>query len=263
MLTCALINLKGGVGKTAVTLGLAAAAAELGHRVLVVDLDPQANSTLCLAPDLDPDGDLTLNDVLAADQPGALVDAIRSTSWAGVDLVGAQLELDGRESDPAANSTHRLRRAMRGLTGYDLVLLDCRPSVGRLTTNALVAADVALVVTDPDRAAIRGIGEAIRHLEVVAEDLNPALRLAGILVTRVDERQTEHAYRLEELLKAYAGTVLQPVIPRRTVVAQAYGAGVPVRQLGGPAGREIADLYREHATQLMTLTEKSTADAQA
>lgn len=251
MLTCALINLKGGVGKTAQTLGLAGAASEAGIPVLVIDLDPQANTTLCLLPDLDVDQALTANDVMVADQPGSIGQAIHRTTWPGVDLVPAQLELDSREFDAAANSTHRLRRAMRGLTSYDLVLIDCRPSVGRLTTNALVAAQRALVVTDPERAAIRGISEAIKHVNVVAEDLNPKLRLAGIVVNRVSPRLTETAYRLEEVHQQYGAAVWEPTVPDRTVVAQAFGAGIPVHSIGGPASREVAAAYRAHLNQLL------------
>lgn len=265
MLTCSIVNLKGGVGKTSVTLGLAGAHAGPDFRVLVIDLDPQANATMCLAPDLNPDTDLTINDVLAADAPGAIKEAIRSTAWAGVDLVASQLELDARESDPSANATHRLRRAMRGLDGYALVLIDCRPSVGRLTTNALVASDVALVVTDPDRAAIRGIGEAIRHIEVVAEDLNPRLRVAGLIVNRVDERKSEHAYRLREIQATYGQQLWASPIPDRTVVAQAYGAGVPVQEIGGKAANEVGAVYREHLANLMLGddTHEETTDGQA
>ncbi len=251
MLTCSVINLKGGVGKTSVTLGLAGVHAYPAFRVLVIDLDPQANATMCLAPDLNPDTDLTINDVLASNDPGAIVDAIRPTSWAGVDLVAAQLELDARESDPAANATHRLRRSMRGLAGYNLVLIDCRPSVGRLTTNALVASDVALVITDPDRAAIRGISEALRHVDVVVEDLNPQLRLAGLIVNRSNERKSEHAYRLTEIRDTYGADLWAPPVPDRTVVAQAYGAGVPVQQIGGRAADEVAAIYRTHLDHLM------------
>lgn len=251
MQICALTNLKGGVGKTAQTLGLAGAASETGRRVLVVDLDPQANATLCLAPDLDVDHALTINDVMVADQPGAITDAIHETSWTGVDLVPAQLELDAREADTAANATHRLRRAMRGLTGYDLVLIDCRPSVGRLATNALVAAQTALIVTEPERAAIRGIGEAIRHIQVVAEDLNPVLQLGGIIINRVDSRKSEAAWRLTEITDMYGTDVWQPAIPDRTVVAQAFGAGVPVHTLPGPAAREVASTYRAHLDHLL------------
>lgn len=251
MQTCALTNLKGGVGKTAQTLGLAGAASETGLRVLVVDLDPQANATLCLAPDLDVDTALTVNDVMVADQPGAITDAIHETTWPGVALVPAQLELDAREADSAANATHRLRRAMRGLTGYDLVLIDCRPSVGRLATNALVAAQTALIVTEPERAAIRGIGEAIRHIQVVAEDLNPVLKLGGIVINRVDSRKSEATWRLNEIIEAYGTDVWEPVIPDRTVVAQAFGAGVPVYTLPGAAAREIAGAYRTHLEHLL------------
>lgn len=255
MLTVALTNLKGGVGKTAETLGLAGAASRAGTRTLVIDLDPQANATLCLAPDLDVDDPdtRTINDVLVADQPGAITAAIRSTTWEDVDLVPAQLELDAREADPAANATHRLRRAMRGLTGYGLVLVDCRPSVGRLATNALVAADVALIVSDPERAAIRGIGEAIRHVQVVADDLNPALRLGGIIVNRVDSRKTEHSYRLKEITStaaAYGTEVWEPVVPDRTAVAQAFGAGVPIHAITTPAAREVELAYTKHYAYL-------------
>ena len=261
MLICALTNLKGGVGKTAQTLGLAGAASERSLRTLVVDLDPQANATLCLAPDIDVDKVLTINDVLVADQPGSISDAIHPTNWPGVELVPAQLELDAREADPAANATHRLRRAMRGVTWYDLVLIDCRPSVGRLTTNALVAAHVALIVSDPERAAIRGIGEAVRHLQVVADDLNPALQLGGIVLNRVDTRKSEAAHRVGELREtaaAYNTEVWEPYVPDRTVVAQAFGAGVPVQSITGQAARDVAEAYRSHLTRLM---EWSTPDA--
>lgn len=257
MQICALTNLKGGVGKTSETLGLAGAAAAHGLHVLVIDLDPQANATLCLAPELDVDTSLTINDVMVADQPGAITDAIQSTTWPGVDLVAAQLELDAREADAAANATHRLRRALRGLTNYDLVLIDCRPSVGRLATNALVAADMAVIVTDPERAAIRGIGEAVRHIEVVAEDLNPRLRLAGIVVNRMDARKTEATFRLDEIRQAYGATVWEPVIPDRTVVAQAFGAGVPVHSLSGPAAQDVAAAYASHLTRLLDTGEKN------
>lgn len=253
MQTCALTNLKGGVGKTAETLGLAGAASETGRRVLVIDLDPQANATLCLAPELDVVTALTINDVMVSNQAGAITDAIHSTTWPGVDLVPAQLELDAREADSAANATHRLRRAMRGLTGYDLVLIDCRPSVGRLATNALVAAETALIVSDPERAAIRGIGEAIRHIEVVAEDLNPALRLGGIIINRVDQRKSEAAWRLNEITETYGAVVWEPVIPDRTVVAQAFGAGVPVHTLPGNAAREVSSAYRAHLDHLLNV----------
>lgn len=251
MHVCAVTNLKGGVGKTAQTLGLAGAASEAGRKVLVIDLDPQANSTLCLAPDLDVVENLTVNDVMVADEPGAIVDAIYPTSWDGVDLVPAQLELDSRETDSAANATHRLRRAMRGLTGYDLVLIDCRPSVGRLTTNALVAAQTALIVAEPERAAIRGISEAIRHIHVVSEDLNDQLELGGIVVNRVDARKSETTWRLNEIHQLYGANVWDPVIPDRTAVAQAFGASVPVHTLPGAGAREVAVAYRSHLTKLL------------
>ncbi|HEY3002433.1 MAG TPA: ParA family protein [Kribbellaceae bacterium] len=261
MLTSAFINLKGGVGKTTLVLGLADAIAHLraeaGHdrrRVLVVDLDPQSNSTQCLLPDLDDETELTTNDVLAADQVGGVVDAIQSTNWDGVDLVPASLELANREMEVGPTAALRLRRALRGIedyaAGYAAVLIDCGPSAGLLVTNALAAADNAVVVTQPGRAAVRGVAKSLENLDKASE-LQPDLRLAGIVVNQLDKRVAEHSYRLDELRKTYGDSVWDPVLLERAVVTTAYGAGVPVRSIHETAARSVADDYQAIAVQLL------------
>lgn len=261
MLTSAFINLKGGVGKTTLVLGLADAIAHLTaeagadrRRVLVVDLDPQSNSTQCLLPDLDDESELTTNDVLAADQVGGIVDAIQKTGWDGVDLVPASLELANREMEVGPTAALRLRRALRGIedheAGYAAVLIDCGPSAGLLVTNALAAADNAVVVTQPGRAAVRGVAKSLENLDKASE-LQPALRLAGIVVNQLDKRVAEHSYRLAELREVHGAAVWEPVLSERAVVTTAYGAGVPVRSINEPAARAVAADYRALAQRLL------------
>lgn len=185
MIRIAVVNQKGGVGKTTVTLGLAGAAQAAGMRVLVVDLDPQANATLGLDVDLGDDS-RDINDVLAADIKGVLIDAAVPSGWGpGVDVVPSSLALAAQESDLTLGSEFRLRKAGEGLDGYDLVLVDCAPSLGRLVVNALVFADFALVVTEPSAPALQGVGAVLDTIGVVREHYNGHLRLAGIIVNRV------------------------------------------------------------------------------
>lgn len=253
MLTTAITNLKGGVGKTATTLGLAGAASARGLRTLVIDLDPQANATLCLAPGLDVTTALTIRDLVDDDQVGTIPQAITSTGWRNVDLVPSQLQLDTSESKVGPTMFHRLSRALTVPAGlpYDLVLIDCRPSVGVLVTNALVAADRAVIVTAPERASIRGVAEAARHIAEVNSVHNTRIRLAGVIVNKVDLRKSEEAYRLTEIRDAYGPLVWEPTIPDRTVIAQAFGAGVPVTEYPGQAAREVTTAYDAHLTHLL------------
>ena len=240
--TCAVIAQKGGVGKTTTLLGIAGAAWERGLRTLVVDLDPQANATAAL----DPAGTAySTNDVLADARPGVAADAIVASGWGSeIDVLPSERALEHRAVPAGAHSTLRLRLALEGvLDDYDLVLVDCPPSLGELTRNALAAVRLALVVTEPSFFALPGAAAALEAVEVVRGSANLVLRPAGVLVNRSRPQTSEHAFRLAELYAAYPDLVLPMVVPERTAVQQAQGACVPVQAWRSAGAREAADVY--------------------
>lgn len=239
MSTVAVLSLKGGVGKSTMTLGLASAAWRRGDRVLVIDADPQANSTYAL--DLAP-FTFSLNDVLADGRPGVAADAVCVSGWGPtVHVLPAERALSHREMKGDSGPT-ALRNALTGVCdAYDLVVIDCPPSLGELTRNALAAADLALVVTEPGTFAVQGAAQAIDAVEVARRSLNLNLRLAGVVVNRVRSNLIEHNYRLEELKRAYGATVFETVLPERSAVQQAQGAAVPIHAWPSPGAHDIVD----------------------
>ncbi len=254
MLTVAVVNQKGGVGKTATVLGLASAMAQRPEmRVLVVDLDPQANATAGLGADA---SGFDTNDVLSADVSGVAADAIVDTEWgSAVQCIPATLALAERDADSTIGSEFRLRKALAGVEDYDVALIDCPPSVGRLVTNGLVAADYALVVTQAAAPSLMGVANVMRTVEVVAEHYNAGLTVAGIIVNLLPTRQRESDARLDELLAAFESLVWQPYVPSRAVIAEAQGAGAPVHEFAS-RGRDVATVYEALADRLLALKER-------
>lgn len=253
MLVVSVVSLKGGVGKTSVALGLAGAGWERGLRVLVVDLDPQANATTVLDPPVTP---YTVNDVLADARSGVLADAVVRSGWGPeVDLVAAEPALEHRNRvDPGRDrdGALRLRIAMDGLSGYDLVLVDSPPSLGELTKNALAASHRALVVTEPTLFALHGAQQALDAVDVVRAGYNLRLRPAGIVVNRVRPTQTEHAFRLSELRDAYGDLLFAPPLPDRAAVQQAEGAALPVQAWRSPGAREVGQVFEDYLDRLLS-----------
>jgi cellulose biosynthesis protein BcsQ len=240
--TCAVVAQKGGVGKTTSLLGIAGAAWARGLRVLVVDLDPQANATAALDP---PSTAYTSNDVLADARPGVASDAIVASGWGlGVHLLPAERALEHRAVPEGRDSALRLRIALEGVADrYDLVLVDCPPSLGELTRNALAAVRLALVVTEPSFFALPGAAAALEAVEVVRGSSNLVLRPVGVLVNRARPHTTEHAYRLAELGEAFPDLVLPVTVPDRTAIQQAQGACVPVQAWRSAGAHEAAEAY--------------------
>jgi chromosome partitioning protein len=229
--TVSFVNQKGGVGKTTVTLGLASAAAHAGHRVLVVDLDPQGGSTWVLG--IDPaDVEMSSAEVLTRT---AAAKAIVGSSWGpAVDLIPAATRLQDREHGSGKDAGKRLRAALASVVSdYDAVLIDCPPSLGNLTTNGLAAADHAIIVVEPSALGLRGIGAIADVVDSVWDAENPDLDLAGVIVNRVPAVSSEAGRRFDELTNAVGRkSVWQPVIPQRVILNQAIGDRRSIHSFG-------------------------------
>jgi chromosome partitioning protein len=250
VLVVSVVSLKGGVGKTSVTLGLAGAAWERGLRVLVLDLDPQGNATTVLDP-----GDVrfSASDVLADPRAGLLNHAISASAWGPtIGVLAADSLLERHNAVVGYEATLHLRVALGGLEGWDLVLADSPPSLAGLTRNALVASHYALIVTEPSLFALQGAQAALEAVDLVRGH-NLRLRPAGIVVNKLRSQSTEHKFRWEELRSAYGALVLDPPVPDRTAVQQAEGACVPVQAWRSPGAREVSDALEDLLDQILAL----------
>jgi chromosome partitioning protein len=248
-----MVNQKGGVGKTSVTLGLASSAMEAGRRVLVVDLDPQGSSTWVLAdPALDGAGKAPAVDrLLAGGGASAAARAVRPSAWGdGVDLVPARPDLARWEHATGRDAT-RLRTALLALIdGYDAILVDCPPSLGHLTRAGLAAADLAVIVVEPSALGLRGINAVADTIDGVWEEENPDLDLAGVIVNKVPGVSVEAERRLDELVSVVGRRAIwKPMIPQRVIASQAIAERRPIHSYGWRA----ADLIETYDALWTTL----------
>jgi chromosome partitioning protein len=241
----AVLNQKGGVGKTTVTLGLASAAWAAGLRTLVVDLDAQANATWALG--VDPSmSNLGTGDAIKANRSGVAGPMIVRSGW-GEDiwLLPACGDLTEREADARReNSVGRLARALEGVTGdYDLVLIDCAPSLGLNTSNGLAAAKAALLVVEPTIFGLRGVPPVLDLIEDVWNHHNRDLDLAGVVLNRVPAVSADAQDRTAELTKMVStNSVWKPTIPQRVIVNTAHNERAPIHAFGSQS-RELSDIF--------------------
>ena len=245
----AIANQKGGVGKTTTTVNLGAAAAELGHRVLVVDLDPQGNASTGLG--INPRGlESSMYDVLLHDVP--IDEAIEAASVRNLFLAPANLDLAGAEIElvPAFSRELRLKNALAAVADdYDLVLIDCPPSLGLLTVNAFAAATEVLVPVQCEYYALEGLGQLLRNVDLVQRNLNASLQLSGIVLVMYDARTNLSAQVAHEVREHFGSVVCRAVIPRTVRLSEAPSFGQPITVFDPTSRGSLAyrDLAKEFA----------------
>ncbi|MCR8669873.1 ParA family protein [Agrococcus sp. HG114] len=245
----AMCNQKGGVGKTTTSINLGAALAEYGRRVLAVDFDPQGALSAGLG--VDNHDATTIYDLLLNPRLDPR-DAIQRTSTPGLDVIAANIDLSAAEVH-LVNEVAReqiLARVLRKVADdYDLILVDCQPSLGLLTVNALTAAHGVLIPLESEFFALRGVALLKETIEKVQDRLNPALQLDGILVTMYDSRTLHAREVMERVVDAFGETVLETVVRRTVKFPDASVAGVPVTQFA--PDHSAAEVYRQLARELI------------
>jgi chromosome partitioning protein len=240
----AVANQKGGVGKSTTAVNIGAYLALAGARVLVIDLDPQGNASTGLGLDhreIEP----SIYDVLMGEADPAA--AIRATGVANLDVLPSTIDLAGAEVElvSAMSRETRLRRALQAIDHqYDTILIDCPPSLGLLTVNALAAADELLIPIQCEYYALEGLGQLLRNVELVRANLNPELRIGGIVLTMYDGRTRLALQVVDEVRKHFTDIVYQTVVPRSIRLSEAPGYGLPIAlydplSRGGIAYRDL------------------------
>lgn len=255
----AIANNKGGAGKTTLTAYLAEALANRGRRVLLVDMDPQANLTRRLGhAESDLSKMVTTAEVIRTDSSGCAADAVIECRWTlplaeRIDLIPARFDLENRVPEAGALGAHlRLAHGLEGVTDdYDAVFIDCPPSLGHLTQLALAASDRVLV---PVVAEYDHVAGAVRVRDFLASSAalldRPDLRIAGVVVNDQDRRRGLHTWHLDTVRDEFGDLQWSPAIPSRSVLAEAVDAAEPLRAQTGAPARELLAIFDELADRL-------------
>jgi chromosome partitioning protein len=253
-------NQKGGVGKSTTAVNLGAYLALAGARILVIDLDPQGNATTGLGLD-HRHLEQSVYDVLTGEVEAQ--DAVRQTMVPNLDVLPSTIDLAGAEVElvSAISRESRLQRALMAVRPeYDAILIDCPPSLGLLTVNALAAADELLIPIQCEYYALEGLGQLLRNVDLVRANLNPELAIGGIVLTMYDGRTRLAEQVVQEVRKHFSSLVYQTVVPRSVRLSEAPGYGIPIAlydplSRGGIAYRDLALEFAARTGLLASTTE--------
>lgn len=245
----AIANQKGGVGKTTSSVNLSAGLAQLTNNVLLVDIDPQGNATSGVGINK-ADMDKCIYNVLVEELPAQ--DVCVPTNVAGLDIIPATIQLAGAEIElvPTISREIRLQKSLQALKDtYDYIIIDCPPSLGLLTINALTAADTVLIPVQCEYYALEGLSQLLNTIRLVQKHLNKHLLIEGVLLTMLDARTNLGIQVIDEVKKYFQEKVYQTVIPRNVRLGEAPSHGKPIMAYDPKS--KGAEVYLELAKEVM------------
>ena len=247
----AIFNQKGGVGKTTTNINLAACLAMKGKKILILDIDPQGNTTNGVG--ISKKGlEVTTHEILIEDNYNP-EDAILSTGVENLDIIPASVQLAGAEVEliELAGREKRLKRAIDILKPkYDYIFIDCPPSLGILTINSLTAVDSVLIPIQCEFYALEGVSQLMSTIDIVQRNMNPDLEIQGVILSMFDGRTNLSMQVVEEVKKYFKEKVYTTVIPRNVRLAEAPSHGMPVIQYDPRSSGAIA--YMEFAEEFLS-----------
>lgn len=245
----AIVNQKGGVGKTTTAVNLGCCLGMLGQKVLLIDIDPQGNTTSGVGIDK-MNNDKTIYNVLINEEP---IEAnIVETEFENLSLLPSNIQLAGAEIElvPAISREYKLKNALEGVAeNYDFILIDCPPSLGLLTLNALTAANTVLVPIQCEDDALEGLSQLMNTINLVQKHLNKDLEVEGVLLTMFDARTNLSIQVVDEVKKYFKNKVYSTIIPRNVRLSEAPSHGKPI-VIYDPKSRG-AEVYMDLAEEVL------------
>ncbi|GAQ24874.1 sporulation initiation inhibitor Soj [Tepidanaerobacter syntrophicus] len=245
----AVANQKGGVGKTTTSINLAACLGVLGEKVLLIDIDPQGNSTSGVGIDKMMIKK-TIYNVLVNEEP--IEENIIETEYENLYILPSNIQLAGAEVElvPAISREHKLKNAIEGIRDkYDFIIIDCPPSLGLLTLNALTAADTVLVPIQCEYYALEGLGQLLSTISLVQKYLNKSIEVEGVLLTMFDARTNLSMQVVEEVKKHFKSKVYKTIIPRNVRLSEAPSHGKPI--ISYDSKSKGSEVYMELAKEVL------------